>query len=230
MNVISVGGHAVIAALVSSESVVVDLGANHGVFANEVAERFQCKVYAVEASPKVFMQIKSSDLVRTFNYAICGTSGPVSLNISSNSEATSVKKLNRYEYVDIIQVQGLTMEDFLNRESIRHVDLLKIDIEGAEIEMLMTCSDSFLGSLQQITVEFHEWMGAGSYVDVQKVVQRLRSLGFRVFKLSRHNYGEVLFVHRSLVTLSDYVSTNLRVWVPRVIQFLARKLVRFRKG
>jgi len=224
MKIISLVHHSISPDLLTADSVVLDLGANYGAFANAMASRFQCEVYAVEASPRVFAQMPTGDFVKKFNFAICGSSGTVALNISSNHEVTSLKRLDNWEYIDTIRVEGLSLDEFLKTESIPQIDLLKVDIEGAEIEVFNSCSDAFLRSIDQITVEFHEWLGGSSKTEVTDIVSRLQTLGFFVFKLSRANFSDVLFVHRRHMSFIDYASTILDIWAPRIVRYARRRL------
>ena len=224
MKIISLVHHSISPDLLTSDSVVLDLGANYGAFANAMASRFQCEVYAVEASPRVFAKMPAGDFVKKFNFAICGRSGTVALNISSNHEVTSLKRLDNWEYIDTIRVEGLSLDEFLKTESIPQIDLLKVDIEGAEIEVFNSCSDAFLRSIDQITVEFHEWLGGSSKTEVTDIVSRLQTLGFFVFKLSRANFSDVLFVHRRHMSFIDYASTILDIWAPRIVRYARRRL------
>lgn len=224
MKIISLVHHSISPDLLTADSVVLDLGANYGAFANAMASRFQCEVYAVEASPRVFAQMPTGDFVKKFNFAICGRSGTVALNISSNHEVTSLKRLDNWEYIDTIRVEGLSLDEFLKTESVPQIDLLKIDIEGAEIEVFNSCSDAFLRSIDQITVEFHEWLGGSSKTEVTDIVSRLQTLGFFVFKLSRANFSDVLFVHRRHMSFIDYASTILDIWAPRIVRYARRRL------
>ena len=224
MKIISLVHHSISPDLLTADSVVLDLGANYGAFANAMASRFQCEVYAVEASPRVFAKMPAGDFVKKFNFAICGRSGTVALNISSNHEVTSLKRLDNWEYIDTIRVEGLSLDEFLKTESVPQIDLLKIDIEGAEIEVFNSCSDAFLRSIDQITVEFHEWLGGSSKTEVTDIVSRLQTLGFFVFKLSRANFSDVLFVHRRHMSFIDYASTILGIWAPRIVRYAGRRL------
>jgi FkbM family methyltransferase len=131
MEIIRLGDHTVCPKLLTPDSVVLDLGANCGAFTHQVVDQFHCKVYAVEASPAVFREIALNDRIEKFNLAICGTSGPITLNISSDPEATSLKQLRDSEYVGTVVIEGMTLHDFLKSESIPRVNLLKMDIEGA---------------------------------------------------------------------------------------------------
>jgi FkbM family methyltransferase len=216
--------HSICPALLTPRSIVLDLGANYGAFANALASRFRCTVYAVEACPEVFAKMSTGALVKKFNFAICGKSGVVALNISSNHEVTSLKRLNNWEYIDTIKIQGLSLAQFLEKESIPYVDLLKLDIEGAEIEVFNSCSDAFLRSVDQITVEFHEWVGVCSETEVKNVVRRLQALGFFAFKRSRSNFSDVLFVHRRHMSFIGYASTIVGSWGSRIFRYARRRL------
>lgn len=52
------------------------------------------------------------------------------------------------------EVQGLTMTEVIKRSGFAHVDLLKVDIEGAEVE-LFTGDCSWLEKVRAIAIEFH---------------------------------------------------------------------------
>ena len=68
------------------------------------------------------------------------------------------------------------MKDFLEKES--RIDFLKIDIEGAEIEVLHDCRGS-LAHVQNLFVEFHSYIGnAQGLADVVKVFEEN---GFRYY-------------------------------------------------
>ncbi|WP_242725383.1 FkbM family methyltransferase [Microcoleus vaginatus] len=51
-----------------------------------------------------------------------------------------------------ISVDGITLETFLNNQRIELVDLLKIDIEGAEEAVFNSTSDATLCNVKQITI------------------------------------------------------------------------------
>ena len=160
--------------LFTASSVVLDLGADYGAFANAAANRFRCTVYAVEASPQIFAKMPAGDLVKKFNVAICERSGVV----------------------------------------------------GAEIEAFNSCSDAFLRSIDQITVEFHEWVGGSSKTEVMDILHRLQALVFFALKLSPTNFSDVSFVHRRHMSFIDYASTIVGTWGPRIFRYAQRQLVR----
>jgi FkbM family methyltransferase len=68
----------------SPESVVLDLGANHGYFAKAITDRFHCRYVAVEPSPGPFATIPASPLIIKLPAAVSDKSGTVPFNVSSD--------------------------------------------------------------------------------------------------------------------------------------------------
>jgi len=77
------------------------------------------------------------------------------------------------------------------------VDLMKVDIEGAELPMFRAAPDEALLRSRQISVEFHEFLYPDMHVEIELTKQRLQRLGFVAVDFSRVN-GDVLFLNPSL--------------------------------
>ena len=72
-----------------------------------------------------------------------------------------------------------TLDRFLKDSAIPVINLLKIDIEGAERELFRSTNDEFLRSVEQITIEFHDFIsGSINRDEVLKICKRLERLGF----------------------------------------------------
>ncbi|PSB43645.1 hypothetical protein C7B67_23565 [filamentous cyanobacterium Phorm 6] len=80
--------------------------------------------------------------------------------ISDNPESNSISQeaASVYGFHGEISVDGITLETFLNHQKIELVDLLKIDIEGAEEAVFNSTTDATLCNVKQITIEFHDFM------------------------------------------------------------------------
>lgn len=193
----SVRGHHFLAAGLDGSSVVVDLGAHQGDFSAEIAARFRCRCYAVEANPALCARMKRLPGVKVFNYAAAADDGPVSLRIDANLEASNLARNAEPGSGSLVTVPGTTLETFLRSRGIDRVDLLKVDIEGAEVEVFASLSDEWLRHMGQITIEFHDFIER-LHIDneVGRIKRRLTSLGFACIVFSRTNNGDVLFVNR----------------------------------
>ncbi len=120
------------------------------------------------------------------NVAIGDREGPVELHVSNLREASSLYRhppsLNahpaRGEIVETISVRSTTLPAFLSGQNLESVDLVKVDIEGAESALFAATDDETLQAIGQITVEFHQFMDLTSGAQIAEIVERLRSLGF----------------------------------------------------
>jgi FkbM family methyltransferase len=224
-QVVTVRGHTFLADGLKAGSVVIDLGANRGEFSRDVAARFGAKCLAVEASPDTARNIPAADNVRVLNYAITDHDGPVSFNLSMNSEMSSVHPSNvpSGSKLGTVDVQGRTLESLLRECAIDRADLLKVDIEGAEVQLFgPRTSDEALRRIAQITIEFHDFTGAMTRSDVDTIVRRLTGLGFYPVRFS-HTNMDWLFVRPDALRLGPLA----RWWVRYVVRnwrFLKRNL------
>jgi len=89
----------------------------------------------------------------------------------------------------------VTLAELRRRAGVGRIDLLKMDIEGAEIELFEACSDDELQAVMQITVEFHEFLYPEQAEAVARIKERMRRLGFWVLPFSLDNTN-VLFLNR----------------------------------
>jgi hypothetical protein len=60
------------------------------------------------------------------------------------------------------------LKDLLDHLQLPRIDLLKADIEGAEISMLTACPDEVLGRIAQIGIEFHDFCGITPAAEVYR--------------------------------------------------------------
>jgi FkbM family methyltransferase len=115
--------------------VIVDLGANVGLSVLSFATRFpRARIIAVEASPSTFGRLERNvgalPQVTTVHAAVSGSDGTLPFYEGDGSWAASLHRGGDRAIVH--EVPALTLETLLDRYGIEQVDLLKVDIEGAE--------------------------------------------------------------------------------------------------
>jgi len=206
-------GHHCYTKAISPNSIVVDLGAHLAQFSHEISDNFNCKCYAVEALPSLYEQITETPLVKKFNYAISNTNAPIELCITDNPEANHIATYNTNNIQEVISVAGITLENFLNQQKIESIDLLKVDIEGSEINLFESLTDETISNIKQMTIEFHDFK-FDIQNEIEVIKKRLKSLGFICIVFSGANNGDVLFInkHKCSMSLLDHI----------YIQYLAR--------
>src|SRR5437867_4704973 len=90
VHALSVEGHTFLGDFLSKQSVVIDLGANHGAFTKQLWRRFGCRCICVEANPRLCEELERVGAERVIFGAVYGASKPLVLRIDRNSECSTV--------------------------------------------------------------------------------------------------------------------------------------------
>ncbi len=129
--------------------IVVDVGAHYGRYTLIAARRigFKGKVIAIEADPKNFdmldknIKLNGLENVITLNYAASSNKSKVKLSIPEKKSGHTIYSSimpGRSPTEMFIEVNANTVDTILNESgiSIDQINWIKIDVEGAELEVL----------------------------------------------------------------------------------------------
>lgn len=120
-------------------SVVIDIGANYGVISCIAAKHCPtARIYAFEPHPETAASCRTNLLrngltnVTVIEKAVGRSDGDVGFT-SHGSPATN--RIAR-DMPSKIRVQITTLDGFCDEKRLEHIDFLKIDVEGADVEVL----------------------------------------------------------------------------------------------
>jgi FkbM family methyltransferase len=121
-------------------------------------------VYAIEALPENYAILKRNierngiTNVKAFNLAIVGD--PATTHITLNANPYNSGGHSIYEMsVDAeakFECPAMTLDAFVKHEGIPRIDILQMDIEGAEFDILLNCDRKLLASIREILFEYHD--------------------------------------------------------------------------
>ena len=179
--------------------VVLDVGANVGMFSLFIKD-YARKIYAVEPSRRVFACLKENtkdwDNIEIFNVGLMNRKGKEFLyGKEEETPQTMMIKGDQKELIDII-----TIEEFMNENKIDHIDVMKIDTEGAEYVIL--ADNSFKAVAEKIDFI----IGETHYIDTmipEHVLLMLKRAGFKPKLLRRKNCLVVLNYHNPYTNQVD---------------------------
>jgi FkbM family methyltransferase len=166
--------------------VVLDIGANVGIFAVRQALRGAC-VYAFEPNPEAFSRLRSNveanllpGAVATYHKAVGISPGRAALRRSNATVATRVVPDAGTE------IEVVTLDQIVTELGLDAVSLLKLDVEGAEVDILRGGGYA-LRVVKRVVMECH------SPDLLREVCSVLAAAGFAVV---RSNYPYAYFVAR----------------------------------
>jgi FkbM family methyltransferase len=144
--------------------VVLDMGAHIGAFAVRAARLAQGgQVYAYEASPKNFALLtenrKLNNLGNLYieNSAVSNQRGLMPFYTPSDNRILGSLLQSTSSFMEMVQTT--TFSDIIAEHAISQIDFLKVDVEGAEFDILFANPDETLSKTRQIVMEFHEFKG-----------------------------------------------------------------------
>jgi FkbM family methyltransferase len=212
-------GHLIAPALVSKDSIVLDLGGNLGSFSKAMAERFGTVCYCIEPNPDLFEKIDPTELIHKANIAISDKDGKMELTLSQNAEASSFFPgiVEKWGIKHAVVVDTMTLMSFCKSNKIEEIDLLKVDIEGSELSLLSTMTDKTLQSIPQLTIEFHEFLDDVLIEPTNKAIKRMEALGFMTIVYSREKYADVLFLNKKHFILN--AKRKFWYWLHRQVAY-----------
>ena len=206
-GIIKVRDHWVYTGNLRSGNIVIDLGANKGLFSKAMHESYGSCCYAVEPNPELYDGI-DYEFITKLNSAVTSSNGPVDFYISDNAEASSIIKDfgEKWGSNTKVSIEGLTFNDLIDRLDLRgkEIDVLKVDIEGAELDLIECLKDQDMQMIKQITVEFHDWLNKDLHDRTVQAIKKLKSMGFVAYTdTPNHRWPyEMLFLNRRLINLS----------------------------
>ena len=169
-------------------SLIIDGGANAGYssvyFANQYPDAI---ILAVEPEDSNIYMLKENCApypnIEPIHSAIWGSEGFLRIaNPTAGKWGFIVKKAREGE-PDAFK--AITISSLLKRTGKKRIDILKLDIEGAEKEVFSSNETSWLGAVEVLLIELHDYMSPGCK---EPVVAASKVYGLSIAKRSGYNY------------------------------------------
>lgn len=145
-------------------SYIVDLGANIGLATLYMANAFpRSSIFAVEPDPGNYAILKrnvaglvAKSRCTTVNAAVWGrdTSLVAGIPTAGGYDAIQVRESTGHALGNGNQVEGMSMDSIFAASRFPRIDVLKIDIEGAETQLFQG-NLNWLDKVSTIAIEFH---------------------------------------------------------------------------
>ncbi len=167
---------------ITDHPVMIDLGSCKGDFTRHFFEKYRnSKIVMIEPSKTNFEYISSDpffDKIEKHFLALAETSGKI---LEFNEDPSSVQNgslLFNYFKGITYKVSTISLNEIVSRFD--YVDLVKMDVEGAEWESIMGLDEESLSKISQLTVEFHDFIDPSLVHKTEAAVKKLLDFGYKL--------------------------------------------------
>ena len=192
------GGWAVLKDSLNQTSRVVSVGVGEDAsFDLSLISKYGCAVHAFDPTPKSVDWVRQHISEPLFCFqplALGDIDGTLRLFLPKNTSHVSAScRRNEHTKVDYFDAPCVRLTTLLDKLSLNYVDLLKIDIEGAEYGVIRDSIESGVISLiNQFLVEFHHHFTGFTVAETKNAVADLAVAGLHAAWVSSSGH-EVLF-------------------------------------
>lgn len=173
---------------IDSQSIVYAIGVGSDItFDLSLINKYGNEVWAFDPTPRSIQWVQSQRLPKQFHFQAYGLADYDGLarfeapadphhvsfrikNSQASGESSVIGKV--YTISSIMQMLGHD-----------HIDILKMDIEGAEYSVIENLIKSNL-DINQLLIEFHHWFPAGGIASTRRAIELLNAHGFKIFAIS----------------------------------------------
>lgn len=187
------------------DKTVLDLGANEGYYTLKIRQNNpKCRIVSVEPNPLAFevlrKNVESNRLknVILVNKAVTTRIGMMPFEIVPEVSAIGAKDIRgqkriwlKDERIKRITVDGITLSQLCKEHGIGIIDILKMDVEGQEMEILGS-SRGLLKNIRKVVMEFHSEELRG------EAKRFLGENGFKMVLEEKRACGDLYFINNML--------------------------------
>jgi FkbM family methyltransferase len=142
---------------IDENSIVVDLGAYKGVWAQQIIDRYNPHVYLFEPVPEFYesllLKFQDNLKVRVFNFGISTINKKDFIYVNNDATSSYITSNNK------IEVNFIDFDSIFEVADFENIDLIQINIEGEEYPLLQKISSQEnIKKLKNIQIQYHIWI------------------------------------------------------------------------
>ncbi|MEM2218488.1 MAG: FkbM family methyltransferase [Thermofilaceae archaeon] len=174
------------------DDVFFDVGAHIGLYSIYVARFKACKVIAIEPHPENYkllvsnIRLNNLENIIALNIAAWNKNSKLPLFVGDSSATHTL--ISRRGKGKCIWVKAKRLDDVLRELNVNKVSLVKIDVEGAEMEVLEGLYDTLRHHRSRLIIEV--WRN-----NMDKILSFLKNLNYLVSKIAGSVSRDLLYVY-----------------------------------
>ncbi len=187
----------------SRELTIFDCGANRGHYSKhiyEISSKFDLPIdlYLFEPQQSLNNEIRQNlPLLKPSNIIQCGVSSQKctsSLLLDENGSAlASLYKRHNIEYAEKIKIDLIRLDDFIREHNFSGIDLLKLDVEGHEMESLIGLGDYWCSSFVKMIQFEYGGCNIDSRIPLKNFFHEFEKRGYGLAKIMPYGLAPIRY-------------------------------------
>jgi len=202
--------------IIKKNDVVFDIGANIGyftlIFAKLVGD--SGKVFSFEPESENFKILKKNVETNGYNNVILekkivsNTNGVSTLYVSEKAGNHRIYKSDNF--IESVEITSISMDSYAKNNTLKKIDFIKIDVEGAELNVLQGIQN-ILDSNEHIILftEFSPNQIESCGLEPNDMINFLTNNKFKIYFTEIKNNKLILLDFKKIYSLKNYENKNL---------------------
>jgi FkbM family methyltransferase len=184
------GGWSICKCNLTRESIVYSFGVGEDIsFDLSVIATYGLRVFAFDPTPRSIEWLNHQKLPREFKFypfGIAGHDGTVKFYPPENTNHVSHSIIPKNEKTfKPIEVRVKRLSSIMQNFNHSFIDILKMDIEGAEYDVINDLVNMKDICVKQVLVEFHHRFDGIRKRDTEASINKMLNFGYKLFNISR---------------------------------------------
>jgi len=170
---------------------VLDIGANNGLFSLLMLHSGCNKLYAFEPNKDSLINLKhqfrNNSKVSVIEKAVYTTDENLEFFIDpSNTTIGSLSEhhlLSNGSNVQKVIVPAISLKTFIREQNLNNISLVKMDIEGAEYQIIEELDDEIYNKIDNFLIEYHD----NTDKRINKLIDKLKLKGYDITQIRNQN-------------------------------------------
>jgi FkbM family methyltransferase len=173
----------------------IDIGGNIGLFSLNASKIIgeKGKVFAFEAFKPNYLKFQQHIQINNFHniklehLAISDKSGFIEILYNENDNNVGMASSYLQEYTSKEKVEAVSLDEYVKKNNISQIDLIKIDIEGAEFSALKGMNEILTFHHPKIVIEINNIALKSSHHSEEELISILTEKGYNRTKILSQN-------------------------------------------
>ena len=142
-----------------NDSVVFDVGGYEGGWSEQVYDKFKPSIFIFEPVPEYAKSIKAKfsnkPKIKTYDYGLSNRDSKLNIYLNDDNSSFHISKTGKVVIADVKAVTPKLLEEL----GVNKIDLMKVNIEGAEYELLdYMIENGTFDKVDNLQVQFHNFV------------------------------------------------------------------------